>query len=70
MTVTAAPVPGSRPRARRAAGTGRPAWSALTFLVALLVASPVLAVVVDGLVTAVTPRCRAASAAWSSPRCC
>ena len=50
MTVTAAPVPGSRPRARRAAGTGRPAWSALTFLVALLVASPVLAVVVDGLV--------------------
>ena len=48
MTVTATPVPGPRTRARRGAGSGRPAWSFVTFLVALLVASPVLAVVVDG----------------------
>jgi iron(III) transport system permease protein len=49
VTVTAAPVPGPRTRTRRTAGTGRPAWSLVTFLVALVVASPVLAVVVDGL---------------------
>lgn len=48
MTVTAAPVPGPRTRARRAAGSGRPTWSFLTLAVALVVASPVLAVVLDG----------------------
>ncbi|MHC5559175.1 ABC transporter permease [Kocuria sp. U4B] len=42
--------PRPRPRRpRRAPGTGRPAWSALVVLAAVLVATPVLAVVVDGL---------------------
>ncbi len=36
-------------RPRRAASSGRPAWSLLVILIALLVATPVLAVVVDGL---------------------
>lgn len=45
--------PGEDPRARRStarrAGEGRPAWVALTVLVAALVAAPIMAVVVDGL---------------------
>lgn len=36
-------------RPRRVASSGRPAWSLLVLLVAVLVATPVLAVVVDGL---------------------
>ncbi len=38
-------------RPRRAASSGRPAWSLLVLLIAVLVASPVVAVVLDGLVS-------------------
>ena len=51
MTETAvlaqAGTPGRRPR--RTAGGGRPAWSSLVVVVAVVVATPVLAVVLDGL---------------------
>ncbi len=52
MTLTAAPAREPRTRARRAAGNGRPTWSFLVLVVAFVVASPVLAVVADGLLGA------------------
>lgn len=44
----------SSTRARRTASTGRPAWSGLVLLIALLVAAPVIAVTVDAVTGART----------------
>lgn len=51
MTETAVLAEAGTPKRRpgRAAGTRRPAWSALVVVVALVVATPVLAVILDGL---------------------
>ena len=53
MTTPVALAHRTRPhRPRRVAGSGRPAWSLFVLLVAVLVATPVLAVVLDGLTSA------------------
>ncbi len=54
MTQPAVLEPGASPssRPRRAAATGRPTWSFLILLIAVLVATPVVAVVVEGVAQA------------------
>ncbi len=53
MTAPVALARRARPhRPRRLAGSGRPAWSLFVLLVAVLVATPVVAVVLDGLTSA------------------
>ena len=51
MTETAVLAEAGTPKRRpyRSAGTGRPAWSALVVVVAAVVATPVIAVILDGL---------------------